>query len=259
MATGTIPCETCLERRAGAKADKTERMQTRARAWMSWSSGKDSAMALELARVEGTVEVTALLSTVNADAGRVAMHAVRRTLLEAQADRLGLRLVTVEIPSPCSNEIYEARMAEAMALAHDDGVTQVVFGDLFLRDVRAYREDRLDGTGISPSFPLWDMATDVLAREMLARGLKAVITCVDPRQLPCEFVGRAFDAELLGELPEGVDPCGERGEFHTFVWDGPGFRSPISIETGQVVERDGFVFCDVTETGQATASAAGGG
>jgi len=216
-------------------------------------------MALEIARCEGAVEVTALLSTVNADAGRVAMHAVRRTLLEAQADRLGLRLVTVEIPSLCSNEIYEARMAEAMGLAGANGVTQVIFGDLFLRDVRAYREDRLDGTGITAVFPLWDRPTDVLAREMLATGLKAVITCVDPRQLSGEFAGRAFDAELLGELPGGVDPCGERGEFHTFVWDGPGFNSPISIETGQIVERDGFVFCDVTETGQTTASVAGGG
>jgi uncharacterized protein (TIGR00290 family) len=226
---------------------------------MSWSSGKDSVMALEVARSEGTVEVTTLLSTVNADAGRVAMHAVRRTLLEAQADRLGLRLVTVEIPSPCSKETYEARMAEAMALARADGITQVIFGDLFLRDVRAYREDRLDGTGISPVFPLWDRPTDVLAREMLATGLKAVITCVDPRQLPGEFAGRAFDAELLAKLPTGVDPCGERGEFHTFVWDGPGFRSPISIEIGPIVERNGFVFCDVTEPGQATPSAAGGG
>ena len=139
------------------------------------------------------------------------------------------------------------------------GVTQVIFGDLFLRDVRAYREDRLDGTGISPIFPLWGRPTDVLAREMLVTGLKAVITCVDPRQLPGAFAGRAFDAELLGELPRGVDPCGERGEFHTFVWDGPGFSSPISIATGQIVERDGFVFCDVTETGQAAAAAAGGG
>jgi uncharacterized protein (TIGR00290 family) len=215
-------------------------------------------MALEVARCEGTVEVTSLLSTVNTDANRVAMHAVRRSLLEAQADRLGLALVTVEIPASCSNELYEERMAEAIALAQADRIAHVIFGDLFLRDVRAYREDRLRGTGISPIFPLWDRPTDVLAREMLAAGLKAVITCVDPRQLPGEFAGRPFDAKLLSELPPGVDPCGERGEFHTFVWDAPGFRSPLNIELGQIVERDGFVFCDVNESGPATASARSG-
>ncbi len=224
---------------------------------MSWSSGKDSAMALDVARSEGALEVTALLTTVNADADRVAMHAVRRSLLEAQADRLGLELVTVEIPSHCPNEIYEARMAEAMARACAETVTHVIFGDLFLRDVRAYREDRLAGTGISPVFPLWDRPTDVLAREMLASGLKAVITCVDKTQLPGEFVGRAFDAELLGKLPAGVDPCGEHGEFHTFAWDAPGFRSPIDVEIGPIVERDGFFFCDLSEPDQTTASATG--
>ena len=221
---------------------------------MSWSSGKDSAMALDVARTEGTVEVTALLSTVNADADRVAMHAVRRSLLEAQADRLGLALVTVNIPSPCSNEIYEERMAEAILAARSGDVTHVIFGDLFLRDVRAYREDRLAGTGISPLFPLWGRPTDVLAREMLESGLKAVITCVDPAQLGGEFAGRRFDADLLSELPAGVDPCGENGEFHTFVWDGPGFRSPVDVEIGQIVERDGFVFCDLSEPKETNAS-----
>jgi uncharacterized protein (TIGR00290 family) len=214
---------------------------------MSWSSGKDSATALDVVRSEGNVEVTALLCTVNADANRVAMHAVRRSLLEAQADRLGLPLVAVEIPSPCPNEVYEARMAEAVAAAIADDVSHMIFGDLFLRDVRAYREDRLAGTGISPIFPLWDRPTDLLAREMLEAGLKAVITCVDPAQLHGDFAGRRFDAALLSELPAGVDPCGEHGEFHTFVWDAPGFRSPIDVEIGGVVERDGFVFCDVCE------------
>jgi uncharacterized protein (TIGR00290 family) len=234
-------------------------MAARAKAWMSWSSGKDSAMALDVARCGGILEVTALLSVVNADADRVAMHAVRRSLLEAQADRLGLALVTVDIPSPCSNEIYEARMAEAMTAARADGVANIIFGDLFLRDVRAYREDRLAGTGISPIFPLWDRPTDVLAREMLQSGLKAVITCVDPAQLGGEFAGRRFDTELLNELPAGVDPCGERGEFHTFVWDDPGFRSPIDVEIREIVERDGFVFCDLSEPKETTASAAGAG
>ena len=211
-------------------------------------------MALDVARTEGTVEVTALLSTVNADADRVAMHAVRRSLLEAQADRLGLALVTVNIPSPCSKEIYEERMAEAMLAARSGDVTHVIFGDLFLQDVRAYREDRLAGTGISPLFPLWGRPTDVLAREMLESGLKAVITCVDPAQLRAEFAGRRFDADLLSELPAGVDPCGENGEFHTFVWDGPGFRSPVDVEIGQIVERDGFVFCDLSEPKETNAS-----
>jgi uncharacterized protein (TIGR00290 family) len=220
---------------------------------MSWSSGKDSAMALNVARSEGTVDVTALLSTVNADADRVAMHAVRRSLLKAQADRLGLPLVTVDIPSSCSNEIYETRMAEAIAAARADGVDHVIFGDLFLRDVRVYREDRLAGTGISPLFPLWDRPTNALAREMLGSGLKAVITCVDQAQLQGAFVGRRFDAELLSELPAGVDPCGEHGEFHTFVWNGPGFRSPIDVEIGQIVERDGFVFCDLSEPKETSA------
>ena len=231
---------------------ETGPMAARAKAWMSWSSGKDSTMALDVVRSAGDVEITALLTTVNADANRVAMHAVRRSLLEAQADRLGLPLVIVDIPSPCPNEVYEARMAKAIAAALADGVAHVVFGDLFLRDVRAYREERLDGTGISPIFPLWDRPTDVLAREMLASGLKAVITCIDRAQLHSDFAGRHFDAELLSELPVGVDPCGERGEFHTFVWDGPGFSSPLDIEIGQIVERDGFVFCDVCEPEEMT-------
>jgi uncharacterized protein (TIGR00290 family) len=217
---------------------------------MSWSSGKDSAMALDAARCAGTVEVTALLCTVNAEADRVAMHAVRRSLLEAQADRLGLPLVIVEIPSSCPSEVYEAHMAAAMAAARAEGVARVVFGDLFLREVRAYREDHLAGTGIAPMFPLWDRPTDVLAREMLEAGLKAIITCVDPAQLAGEFVGRRFDAELLNTLPAGVDPCGENGEFHTFVWDGPGFRSPIDVEIGQIVERGGFFFCDLEQAAE---------
>jgi len=204
-------------------------------------------MALQAARSEGAVEVVALLSTLNAGAGRVAMHAVRRSLLEAQADRLGLPLVTVEIPSPCPNEIYETLMAQAMAAARADRVAHVIFGDLFLRDVRTYREEHLAGTGISPIFPLWNRPTDVLAREMVGSGLKAVITCVDPAQLGREFAGRRFDSELLSELPAGVDHCGENGEFHTFVWDGPGLRSPIDVEIGQIVERDGFVFCDLDQ------------
>jgi len=224
---------------------------------MSWSSGKDSTMALDAVASAGDVEVTALLTTVNAQADRVAMHGVRRQLLKAQADRLGLPLVTIEIPSPCTDEVYEDRMAEAVAAAAADGVAYIVFGDLFLRDIRTYREEHLARTGVSPLFPLWGRPTDVLAREMLASGVEAVITCVDRAQLGGDFAGRSFDGQLLAELPGSVDPCGENGEFHTFVWNGPGFSSPIDIELGEVVERDGFVFCDVREAEATTAPTPG--
>jgi len=212
---------------------------------MSWSSGKDSAYALHIARADRRVDVRALLVTVNEAADRVAMHAVRRSLLEAQAERLRLPLHVVDIPSPCPNEVYEARMADAVTAARDAQVERMVFGDLFLEDVRAYRERNLADTGISPVFPLFGRQTDLLAREMIGSGVRAVLTCIDPRVLPAEFVGRSFDEQLLAELPEGVDPCGERGEFHTFVWDAPGFRAPIDIELGEVVSRDGFVFRDI--------------
>jgi uncharacterized protein (TIGR00290 family) len=218
---------------------------TRRRAWVSWSSGKDSTFALEETRRAGAVDAVGLLVTLNRDADRVAMHAVRRELVEAQADRVGLPLHPVDLPYPCPNEVYEAQMDAAMAAAAEVGVDHVVFGDLFLADVRAYCEQALAGSGVGPLFPLWGRPTDRLARDMLDAGVRAVLTCVDPAQLPAEFAGRAFDADLLADLPDGVDPCGERGEFHTFVWDGPGFRSPIDVEVGEVVERDGFVFCDV--------------
>ena len=212
---------------------------------MSWSSGKDSAMALHVARTERDLDVTALLVTMNAEADRVAMHAVRRELLAAQAERLDVPLHLVDIPSPCPNDVYEAAMTGALAVARDAGVEQMVFGDLFLEDIRDYRETRFAGTGITPVFPLWGRPTDRLARDMLDTGVRAVLTCIDPTVLAPELAGRAFDESLLAELPPGVDPCGERGEFHTFVWDAPGFRAPIDIEVGEVVERDGFVFCDV--------------
>ena len=216
------------------------------RAWMSWSSGKDSAFALAAVRRHPSFEVVGLLTTMNATADRVSMHAVRRELLLAQADRLGLPVELVELPPHCPNELYQARMAAAIAAAREDSVEAVAFGDLFLQDVRTYREKALAGTGVRPHFPLWGRPTDHLARDMLAAGIHAVITCVDPSQAPAELAGRVWDAQLLADLPDSVDPCGERGEFHTFVWDGPGFRSPVPIETGEVVERDGFVYCDVT-------------
>lgn len=224
-------------------------MTGRRRAWMSWSSGKDSTMALDAIRRDEDIDVTALLVTVSSAADRIALHAVRCSLLEAQADRLDLPLHVVEIPSPCSNEIYEAEMATAINVALADGIKHVVSGDLFLADVRAYREERLDGTGISPLFPLWSRPTDLVAREMLDPGVKALLTCVDPAHLAPSFDGRLFDERLLADLPGHVDPCGERGDFHTFVFDGPGFASPIDIELGEVIERDGFVFRDVRPDG----------
>ena len=211
---------------------------------MSWSSGKDSAFALAEARRAGA-DVVRLLVTFNADADRVAMHAVRRQLVAAQADRLDLTLFTVDLPNPCPNVEYESRMATAIAAAREDAVEEMVFGDLFLQDIRAYRETAMAGTGIAPSFPLWERPTADLAIAMIDAGVEAVITCVDPRQLDRSFAGRRFDRDLLRDLPEHVDPCGENGEFHTFVWDGPGFSSPIDVSVGEVVERDGFVFADV--------------
>jgi uncharacterized protein (TIGR00290 family) len=217
----------------------------RQRCWLSWSSGKDSTLALAALRDDPSTEVAGLLTTVNEDADRVAMHAVRRTLLEAQAAALGLPLHVVAIPHACRNETYEQRMAAAVDAALADGITRMAFGDLFLADVRAYREQMLAPTGIEPVFPLWGRDTTELAREMLDRGVRATLTCVDPRVLDAAFAGRAYDDRLLADLPPGVDPCGENGEFHTFVHDGPGFAHPLAVRTGEVVERDGFVFADV--------------
>jgi uncharacterized protein (TIGR00290 family) len=212
---------------------------------MSWSSGKDSAWALHCLRTSGEVEIVALLTTINRDAGRVSMHAVREDLLEAQADAVGLPVIKVLIPEKCANSDYESAMAAALEQARGDGITAIAFGDLFLEDVRRYREERLAPTGITPLFPLWGRDTAKLAREMVGAGMRAHITCVDPRQIEPSFAGRTFDAALLQELPETVDPCGERGEFHTFANAGPMFSRPIALEPGEIVERDGFVFADI--------------
>ena len=212
---------------------------------MSWSSGKDSALALHEVRRSGDVDVSGLLVTMNAHADRVAMHAVRRTLLEAQAAALGLPVHLVQLPWPCPNSEYERLMTAAVDAALADGATAIVFGDLFLRDIRAYREQQLAGTGLTPLFPLWDRPTDALARQMIEVGIDAVVTCVDPKALDPSFAGRRVDASFLADLPTGVDPCGENGEFHTFVRDAPGFDSPVAADVGEVVERDGFVFCDL--------------
>jgi uncharacterized protein (TIGR00290 family) len=211
---------------------------------LAWSSGKDSAFALHVLREQGVL-VSGLLTTVNEAFDRVAMHAVRLDLVRAQAEAVGLPLLEVRIPSPCPNEAYEAAMAQALTAARDEGATAVAFGDLFLEDVRRYREERMAGTGLGALFPLWGRPTRELAEEMLTAGQKAVLTCVDPRVVPRELAGRAFDAALLDSLPPGTDPCGENGEFHSFAWDGPAFRRPVPVRVGEVVERDGFVFADV--------------
>lgn len=212
---------------------------------LSWSSGKDSAWALHCLRRQPNISVEGLLTTFNETADRVAMHAVRAELVRQQAAATGLPLHEVPLRWPCSNEDYEARMSEAVARARRQGFTHVAFGDLFLEDVRRYREDRLAGTGLEPIFPLWGRDTFDLAREMVSAGLKAILTCVDPGQLQPSFAGRDFDASLLADLPPDVDPCGERGEFHTFAWSGPMFHGPVPVTRGITIERDGFVFTDV--------------
>ena len=211
---------------------------------LAWSSGKDSAWALHLLRQEG-VEVRALCTTFNQAADRVAMHAVRRSLVEAQAAEAGLPLWSVDLPWPCSNAAYEEIMSGAWRRARKEGIEAVAFGDLFLRDIRAYREQQLEGTGLEPLFPVWELPTAGLARDMIAAGVKAKVTCVDPRKLDRSFAGRDFDLEFVEALPETVDPCGENGEFHTFVYDGPAFTRPIRVSTGEIVERDGFIFADI--------------
>jgi uncharacterized protein (TIGR00290 family) len=212
---------------------------------MSWSSGKDSAFALHEARRAGDVEIVGLLTTVAEAFGRIAMHGVRERLLDLQADALGLPCRKVPIPSPCPNDVYEREMGRSLEQARGEGVTHVVFGDLFLEDLRQYREAKMRSVGMTCVFPIWKRDTAALAREMIACGLQATLTCIDPRKLDRSFAGRSFDAALLRDLPADVDPCGENGEFHSFVSAGPMFAAPIPIDVGEVVERDGFVFADV--------------
>lgn len=218
------------------------------RTLLSWSSGKDSAWALHVLRQRSDCEIVGLLTTLNSEFDRVAMHGTRRSVLEAQAKAAGLPLWDVPLPWPCSNADYEARMREVCARAVNENVNAVAFGDLFLEDVRAYRETQLRDTGLQPLFPLWQMPTAVLAREMIAGGLRAKLTCVDIQQLSQDFAGREFDDRLLAELPGEVDPCGERGEFHTCVYAGPMFSAPLPLQTGEIVTRDGFTFADFQTT-----------
>jgi uncharacterized protein (TIGR00290 family) len=212
---------------------------------LSWSGGKDSALALRALRDERGEEPVALLTTVTEDYDRVSMHGVRTELVRAQAEAAGVQLVEVGIPATCPNDVYEARMASALATPPLDEVGTMAFADLFLADIRAYREERLAGAGWKAEFPLWGRDTRALAQEFIGAGFEAVLVCVDPSQLDPSFVGRSFDASLLADLPASVDPCGENGEFHTFVHAGPIFRRPIDISPGEAVTRGGFAFQDL--------------
>jgi uncharacterized protein (TIGR00290 family) len=220
-------------------------MQPRPKALVSWSSGKDSAFALHLVRQSGEVEIVGLVTTIAAELGRVAMHGVREALLDAQAEALGLRCWKVPVPWPCPNAIYEQEMLRVLRAARSEGITHLVFGDLFLTDLRAYREAQLTAAGIQGVFPLWMRDTRQLAQEMIDSGVRAALTCIDGKKLSPSFAGRTFDAALVAELPPDVDPCGENGEFHTFAFAGPMFRQPIGIVVGDTTERDGFVFADL--------------
>jgi uncharacterized protein (TIGR00290 family) len=213
---------------------------------LSWSGGKDSAWALHLLRQSSDYQVVGLLTTVNQHFGRVAMHGFREALLDLQGEAAGLPLWKVPLPWPCSNEVYEGLMAEVYARAVAKGIHGVAFGDLFLEDIRAYRVEKMVATGLEPIFPCWLIPTDALARQMISSGIKAHLVCIDPRKLDRRFAGRVLDEELLVELPENVDPCGERGEFHTFVSAGPMFSRSIDVSAGEIVERDNFVYADLT-------------
>jgi uncharacterized protein (TIGR00290 family) len=215
---------------------------------LSWSSGKDSAWTLHCLRERGEVEVLALITTYTETFNRVAMHGVRMELVEAQAHAAGLPLWGVPLPWPCSNAIYEEQMRGVFERARSERVTHFAFGDLFLEDIRAYREKQLAEAGLEPMFPIWGKPSDTpaLARDMIASGVRAVLTCIDPAQIPRPFAGRTFNAELLADLPSSVDPCGERGEFHTFCYAGPMFAQELAVEVGDSVERDGFIFTDVS-------------
>lgn len=229
-------------------------MVTAKKTLLSWSSGKDSAWALHGLRAIPDVEVVGLMTTVNQLHQRVAIHAVRLELLQRQAEAVGLPLQVIDLPSPCTNSQYEAAMRKFVDESKRRGIECIAFGDLFLADIKEYREAKLAGTGITPLFPLWLAPTGQLAKEMISKGLRAVVTCVDPQQLPLTFAGREFNEQFLADLPKHVDPCGERGEFHTFAFDGPMFEKPVSVELGAVVERDGFVYADVLPVEQHGAS-----
>jgi uncharacterized protein (TIGR00290 family) len=220
-------------------------MSSRPKALISWSSGKDSAFALHQIRQASELEVVGAVTTVTETFGRFSIHGVRQEILLAQLEAAGLPPHIVPIPYPCPNDVYEARMGDAIARAVKDGITHMIFGDLYLADIRAYREQKLAGTGITPVFPLWERPTLALAQTMIASGLEAYLATVDLKKLPAEFAGRKFDGKLLAALPDSVDPCGENGEFHTCVVAGPMFSRPLRVTPGARVERDGYAYCDL--------------
>jgi len=215
------------------------------RTLLSWSSGKDSAWALHILRQQPEIEVVGLFCTVNQEFKRVAMHAVRLELLQQQAEHAGLPIQLIPIPHPCSDSEYEAIMRDFIEQAQQQGIKYIAFGDIFLEDIRKYREDRLAGTGITPIFPLWGIPTGELSQEMVNSGLRAMITCVDPRHLPSDFAGQEYGPSFLERIPANIDPCGENGEFHTFAFDGPMFKKAVNISVGETVSRDGFIFTDL--------------
>jgi uncharacterized protein (TIGR00290 family) len=223
---------------------------------LSWSSGKDSAWALHVLRQRSDVEVVGLMTTVNQVYQRISIHAVRLELLQRQAEAAGLPLYLIELPHPCPNAVYEATMETFIAQARREGIECMAFGDLFLADIKEYRERRLAGTGITPLFPIWQIPTSELAKQMIDSGLRAVVTCVDPQRLPAGFAGREFNDQFLTDLPSDVDPCGERGEFHSFAFDGPMFRLAIDVEVGEISEREGFVYADLLPSRAATTKTA---
>ena len=221
---------------------------------LSWSSGKDSAWSLHILRQQGIYEIAGLITTINSAFDRVAMHSSRRSLVEKQAEATGLPLIPVPLPWPCSNADYECAMKAVSDKAIADGVEAIAFGDLFLEDIRAYRERQLKDTGLTPLFPLWLLPTDALAHDMIGGGLRAKLVCIDPKKLGSEFAGRDFDQQLLRDLPAGVDPCGENGEFHSFVYAGPMFSREIPVTVGERVQRDGFWYADLFESAGAAAA-----
>lgn len=223
---------------------------------LSWSSGKDSAWTLHTLRQKSDVEVVGLVTTVNQLYQRISIHAVRTELLQRQAEVAGLPLYLIDLPHPCANADYEAAMETFIGRVKGEGIECMAFGDLFLADIREYREARLAGTGITPLFPLWQLSTAELARGMIRGGLRAVITCVNPQLLPASFAGREFNEQFLTDLPDHIDPCGERGEFHTFVFDGPMFHKAVHVEVGEICEREGFVYADILPAGVTTSNAA---
>jgi len=212
---------------------------------LSWSSGKDSAWTLHMLQQNPDYKVVGLVTTVNQKHHRVAMHGVREKILQQQADAADLPLHTLNIPSPCTNKEYEAVMQTFITVMQKNNIEYMAFGDLYLEDIRQYREKQLEGTGISPVFPLWLKPTRALAEEMIAGGLEATITCIDPKKISASFAGRRFDLNFINDLPDGIDPCGENGEFHSCVHNGPMFKQPIPVNAGEVVERDNFVFADL--------------